>query len=177
MLGRHFRRSVKAQIEVADGLWTAVAGFLCGAVGWSMKRTLRVAFSAVCGITCLLVIALWVRSYWRCDYASSINGRFELKTIRSSSGFLCLAREDVPFPGARVVPWRVRSLPATDWPRDWKWSWSTNKTAVYLPYGALAPIAGLLSAVPWMPYRFSLRTLLVATTIVAMGLGILAAAW
>ena len=31
-------------------------------------RLLRIAFSAVCGIVCLLMIALWVRSYWWSDY-------------------------------------------------------------------------------------------------------------
>jgi hypothetical protein len=31
-------------------------------------RKLRIAFSAVCGIVCLLLIVLWVRSYSRWDY-------------------------------------------------------------------------------------------------------------
>ncbi len=31
-------------------------------------RLLRIAFSAVCGIVCLLLIALSVRSYWWFDY-------------------------------------------------------------------------------------------------------------
>ena len=32
-------------------------------------RKLRIAWSAVCGIVCLLLIVLWVRSYWWRDYA------------------------------------------------------------------------------------------------------------
>ena len=33
-------------------------------------RKLRIAFSAVCGIICLLLIALWVRSYYTIDVVS-----------------------------------------------------------------------------------------------------------
>lgn len=37
--------------------------------GAAMKyRKLRVTWSAVCGIICLLLIALWVRSYWWFDH-------------------------------------------------------------------------------------------------------------
>src|SRR6188474_3195978 len=31
-------------------------------------RKLRIAFSAVCGLACVLLAALWVRSYWREDF-------------------------------------------------------------------------------------------------------------
>jgi hypothetical protein len=30
-------------------------------------RRLRIACSAVCSIACVLLIALWLRSYWRID--------------------------------------------------------------------------------------------------------------
>jgi hypothetical protein len=30
-------------------------------------RNLRIAFSVTCGIACVLLIALWVRSYWYAD--------------------------------------------------------------------------------------------------------------
>lgn len=32
--------------------------------------------------------------------------------------------------------------------------------------------AGAIIAAPWLPYRFSLRTLLIAMTLVAVGLGV-----
>ena len=39
-------------------------------------RYLRIAFSATCLITCVLLIVLWVRSYWWEDNASIwISGR------------------------------------------------------------------------------------------------------
>ena len=30
-------------------------------------RKLRIAWSVACGIACVLLIVLWVRSYWSCD--------------------------------------------------------------------------------------------------------------
>ena len=30
-------------------------------------RKLRIAWSVVCGVTCVLLIGLWVRSYWKMD--------------------------------------------------------------------------------------------------------------
>src|SRR5262245_34568802 len=53
-------------------------------------RGLRIAWSAGCGIVCVLQIVLWVRSYWRADKAvwvhsapratsvSAFNGHFEI---------------------------------------------------------------------------------------------------
>ena len=42
-------------------------------------RKLRIAFSAACLVACVLLIVLWVRSYWWCDVAE--------RTFTSSSGF------------------------------------------------------------------------------------------
>ena len=69
-------------------------------IRWPMERPrilwlLRIAFSAVCGIICLLLIVLWVRSYARHDgiwgrisqakgfHASSHEGRLQLNTFRN----------------------------------------------------------------------------------------------
>jgi hypothetical protein len=37
-----------------------------------MKRKLRIAFSVLCGIACLLLVALWVRSYYWFDHLSGV---------------------------------------------------------------------------------------------------------
>src|SRR5262245_24453789 len=36
----------------------------------SRYRKLRIAWSAVCGVVCLLLIVLWVRSYWWADFVN-----------------------------------------------------------------------------------------------------------
>jgi hypothetical protein len=52
----------------ALGELKADAGSGCGAADQPMKyRKLRIAWSVGCGIVCLLLIALWVRSYWWSD--------------------------------------------------------------------------------------------------------------
>ncbi len=45
-------------------------------------RKLRIAFSATCGIICLLLIALWVRSYYRVDSLEVMpdSGMFSIRT-------------------------------------------------------------------------------------------------
>lgn len=41
-----------------------------------------------------------------------------------------------------------------------------------VPHWLLLLLAATISAMPWIKWRFSLRTLLIATTLVAVGLGI-----
>jgi len=42
---------------------------------------------------------------------------------------------------------------------------------IRLPYFLLVALSAAAVAVPWLRWRFSLRTLLIATTLVAVGLG------
>ena len=54
-------------------------------------RLLRIAFSAVCGIVCLLLIVLWIRSYWWQDFYSwrLSDNRFSLTA--SGRGWILLS--------------------------------------------------------------------------------------
>jgi hypothetical protein len=67
-------------------------------------RLLRIAFSAACGIVCLLLIALWVRSYWHED---TINGSFS-----NNAGFSCVAM------GGRIILAFFLSIPGNV---SWDW--------------------------------------------------------
>jgi hypothetical protein len=77
------------------------------------------------------------------------------------------------------------------WPVEFEWSfesersdryvstratfyaWSNPNNAVVVPHWfGILPLAGL-TALPWLPWRFSLRTLLIATTLVAILLGLI----
>ena len=53
-------------------------------------------------------------------------------------------------------------------------SWAANCTGGIVPYWFPVAILASLAAVPWIRWskRFSLRTLLIATTLVAVGFGI-----
>jgi hypothetical protein len=52
------------------------------------------------------------------------------------------------------------------------WSMSDELASVVLPYWVAVLTSTALAVVPWLAWRFSLRTLLVATTVVAVGLGV-----
>ena len=109
-------------------------------------RKLRMAFSAVCGLACVLLIVLWVRSY-RAHFDIRLPWSDHL--LCSFRGWMQLLGESDPLTGIR----------RTEFP-----------TPYWLPTG----LAVTSSAVPWLPWsaRFSLRTLLIATTLVAVVLGL-----
>jgi hypothetical protein len=69
-------------------------------------RKLRIAFSVVCGIVCLLLLALWVRSYWSFDVF-----RWRLSTTTavqcaSTNGQLLL----IAFPSRASLGWSWSSI-------------------------------------------------------------------
>jgi hypothetical protein len=128
-------------------------------------RELRIAFSATCLIACVQLIALWVRSYWRWDYIQSPFGSkgWLLSSLHGKLG--CYAGP----PSAGFTEWRY-FCDRIDDPKD----------EIYLPRifslpdGFSVLVFTVLAAVPWLPWlrwRFSLRTLLIATTLIALVLG------
>jgi len=148
-------------------------------------RYLRIAFSATSLVACVLLIALCVRSYRSDDHllvtvfgnrevqASSIIGRMAVVTFRS--------------PVSRSV-WRVESRAMSTGRRQqeevlrqeqrrFNIYFAQNNPAIYgvaVPHWFPVLVLAALAAAPWIRWsrRFSLRTLLIATTLVAVVLGI-----
>ena len=150
-------------------------------------RKLRIAFSATCSIACVLLIALWVRSYRRIDNCSGHIGEPFL-VIRASRGELGIGSLTSP---SKTYPlWSITS----DKP-DGKRLWSPvledrpPLSWVGIRYQQLSPVIALFTVRYWLPVlitaifayapwigratRFSLRALLIATTLVAVVLGII----
>jgi hypothetical protein len=149
-------------------------------------RKLRIAWSVGWGIACVMLVGLWMRSYLVIDGLS-----FPL-TSR-----LCLNLGSMPgCAGAGIAP-KSGLLPNQPLP-----SWNSGSTEEWLnipieakhcqpsrvwgiffadsegfliPYWFVTIFAGLFALVPWLRWskRFSLRTLLIATTLVAVGLGLI----
>ena len=133
-------------------------------------RKLRIAFSAACGVFCLLLIALWVRSYWWIDevyigrsypavcgwgdlYYKPImhfNNSYQLHVSEHDFGPI---RIDSTWNGDGPLVFRIDGFALPIW-------------TLLLPIAAIAIL-------PWLPWRFSLRTLLIATTLVAVVLGLI----
>jgi hypothetical protein len=147
-------------------------------------RYLRIAFSATCLIACVLLIALWVRSYWRYDQVSGPLTNPSLLVLRSSAGDLTIRAAGDPYTRQSLgSDWLIKSGSQginsqfwTDFARTLVYFHRISNNGIVLPHWF--PIVGftVLAVAPWIKCsrRFSLRTLLIATTLVAAMLGLIA---
>jgi hypothetical protein len=152
-------------------------------------RKLRITWSAACGITCVVLIALWMRSLdtyddWRrCDGNTLLN-------IQSYRGELGIGR----WPFAHSIPWR-KTVSTFDEPAPRLWSpmkdqaplsyvgirWQTMPpmNLFAIRYWSPVLLSTALTVLPWLPslrllrWQFSLRTLLIVMSIIAAGLGLI----
>jgi hypothetical protein len=150
-------------------------------------RKLRIAWSVGCGILCLLLILLWVRSYWWFDILYYRLGASTMFGVTSEEG--AIRFQDC----SRIIGAMPRG-----WLRDRTWhggyppsdiatgplfkqvfrgferqSRSTRHDTLQVPHWFFVLIASVGGAAPWIHWsrRFSLRTLLITTTLVAALLG------
>src|SRR5262245_38002208 len=68
-------------------------------------RKLQIAWSVLCGIFFLLLIALWMRSYWRYDYLGGHISSTKSFAVHSSRGRLVVQDGDLD----GVTPWTTRT--------------------------------------------------------------------
>lgn len=153
-----------------------------------MRRKLRIAWSMGWGIACVLLCVLWVRSYWRYDKAE---GHVFGKPIRllMASGHLRL--DLIAFGRPPKSEWNSfpieqrQSIGLNPLDSDggtsiscklFNFSMSARRTFAWMPFSVAALLIATLAEIPWITAlrRFSLRTLLIATTLVAVVLGIFA---
>ena len=141
-------------------------------------RKLRIAFSVICGIACVLLILLWVRSHWRRDRLAG--------QLTSAHAFHVDS-----FVGRLAISWRVRPQGVTPVPTEFSthsdpegfWNRKDNilgfhiegdsgTTSVTMPFWFLLVLTSSLCYISGLPRRFSLCTLLIAMTLVALLLGL-----
>jgi hypothetical protein len=144
-------------------------------------RKLRIAWSVMCAVACVLLIVLWVRS---------ANHRMDVITGKTlaNRGFLVASVY-----GEVEIDWidRVRS-PNLAWDRQsmvmnvlkepryfpfenagFKWIAIPDGVGLSVPHWFLVLISACLGVVPCLRWRFSLRTLLTATLLIAVVLGLI----
>jgi hypothetical protein len=138
---------------------------------------LRIAVTAFGLATCVLLLALWVRSYWGREFMGeyvtpkhryefhSINGR--LLILKQQRIFISVELR-VAYPDALVSDWASHSRFGVSYSSDGLFA------LLAVSYWLLTVFAIGIAAAPWLKWRFSLRTLLIATALVALGLGIAA---
>jgi hypothetical protein len=145
------------------------------------------------GLLAVLLCVLWARSYWwidqlvypistvNCFGLTSVQGQLDLgmSVFPLDGGWIRLDVKDLDNPPMNVSifsfsasgPGKQKVFPRLQFHRN------LDPNLIYefvLPYWLLVLISGFVCAAPQITWskRFSLRTLLIATTLVAVGLGL-----
>jgi hypothetical protein len=141
-------------------------------------RKLRIAWSVAWGVVCLLMIALWVRSYWWADNAWVCFNGNEGFSCWSVIGELRFGR-----PHDSPHPLRFKSMPTKDridgewYPPSilgFRWAVVMNRTRWWPTIPDWFPVLlfTILAAIPLIRWRFSVRALLIATTLAGVAFGL-----
>jgi hypothetical protein len=134
-------------------------------------RKLRIAWSVAWGIACVLAIWLCVRSYTWLDDISYLGNNAGPLLIQSNSGVI---RGGYYSDWGCRPGWTQRTLGHAPRRAGFESVFSSTRVSLGCPYWFLTPALAMLAAIPWAQqnrWRFSVRTLLIATTVVAALLG------
>jgi hypothetical protein len=142
-------------------------------------RKLRIAWAVGWGIACVLLIVLWVRSFWTRDRLAG-----QLTHAR--------AFHVDSFVGRVAISWRVRPQDLPPVPTEFSTHddpegfWNPNEnilgfhiegdpgtTVVSMPFWFLVFLTSSLCYISWLLWQFSRRTLLIGMTLVAVVLGLI----
>jgi hypothetical protein len=151
-------------------------------------RKLRIVWSVWWGVACLMLVALWVRSYW-CDDVIYYFRNHHVVGVESAWGNVLPFRI---YEDGRAFRWHAYSASSSkmflqqlnlsqyaglSMPlRPFKLHNAVSHITVPVPHWFIASILAALAGTPWLWWRFSLRTLLIAMTVVAVVLGLIVAA-
>jgi hypothetical protein len=152
-------------------------------------RKLRIAWSMAWGLACVLLIAMWVRSYWWADEVRYRPATIDGLRVWSDEGALRIERfpnllthmgQTLPFGWSRKKFWNAHFEGFSDIDTVGRWrkvfrGFSSARYIHLLPYWAVVFSTVACAGLPWLRWRFTLRTLLIATTLVAVGLGLIVA--
>ena len=142
-------------------------------------RRLRISWSVGWIVASLLVIALWMRSYRAFDYVSGM-----ATASRQVEVFAVQGRVVIGTWGGETTftRWYHRSNAVADSQgtvnmlknQENAMGFAIIKPSVVIPYYFFAAVTGALAVAPWIRWskRFTIRTLLIATTLVAAILGL-----
>jgi hypothetical protein len=158
-----------------------------------LLQYVRIAVTPLGLTACVLLVALWVRSYWWCDILENKATRgvihvesrkgiviYQLTFYNFKTGWpastraaviedLSLGRIHTSYPVAESYSFPRASNGMLGFGR-----FKSGATKiVFAPHWFIAVVTAACAGTPWISRRFSLRTLLIATTLVALGLGMI----
>jgi hypothetical protein len=140
-------------------------------------RKLRIAWSVAWGIVAGFLILLWVASYnhYAMTEPTAISSKTVL-TVEFLQGQIALVFSG-PLPPGRMPNW-LRDSPQQNGGKlpgvaGFAWLQSPKIGEVFtFPFGFATVLIIVTGSVTWLRWRFTLRTLLTATTLVAVVLGL-----
>lgn len=149
-----------------------------------LVRYLRILWSMLFGILCVLLLGLWVRSY---SHQDTVGGRFTRLVFSASSVRARVVSQFAWVPPAESgFSLKVNSEDIDNFERmDAELLEMSNKLGfgffqvpapcLTLPHWFAVLTAAGIAAIPWIRWtnRFSLRTLLIFTTLIAVVLGLI----
>jgi hypothetical protein len=141
-------------------------------------RVLRITFTIACGIVCLLLVVLWVRSNETCDIYTNASWRAGgTGGAVSADGQLYLFAQVPPLRGK----WRRMSLPVSEvsfvnrvfMSHAIGFRVAAGSIFVVATHWLAVAMVSALAAVCWVPWsvKFNLRTMLIGATLFAVLLG------
>ena len=157
-----------------------------------MLKYLRIAVTALSLAACVLLVALSVRSYSTMDQLT-VQGEDIHMFVATRPGLFAIEWTPRPTiepdewgwtygawpykPGTQHSQFKPIVLPGepiATLPFHGDYFRITNHAdvAIFIPFWLLALASSLAAAFLWMPRRYSLRALLIATTLMAVGMGI-----
>ena len=137
-------------------------------------RRARIAVSVFFGVLTVAFAVLWARSYWRYNALFVPQPHLEIQSI-----YGVLWAYD-PGPDFKISNWYLsdRDTASLEKSQIFPSVKSLGTFHLYptlaVPYWFLALIAAAFGVIPWLLWsnRFSLRTMLIATTLIAVVLGL-----
>jgi hypothetical protein len=141
-------------------------------------RKLRIAWSIVWGLGAMLLVVFWIRSnFWLEEIYVPIGRSSFLLGISVSNhvgvGFSSSSPSGTWFwaPPFDINEW-LALIANDEAHKDRMHTLGLDNGTLVMAYWLPVILSSVIAACPWFPGRFSLRTLLIATTLVAVVLGL-----
>ncbi len=148
----------------------------------ALLKSLRIAWTAICGLAAVLLVVLWVRSYWRADVVVGPIASGQVFSISSFCGELLFRNYATPM--GTTWDWGTNSVDVDEQSARERMrevcvfgfaliDWRPIGWALIVPHPFLVSLFATASALVWLPLpkRFRLSTLLIAITLISIVLG------
>jgi hypothetical protein len=146
-------------------------------------RNLRIAWSVAWGLLAVLLCLLWVRSNsYLNEFWVNIPFKRGLGFISWDSSASVTIEVREPDPTLYSVGYSNHEAIHVARGREdngrhsllgFYVAYEPGVSYIWIPYWFLIPLSVIAAAAPWLRHRFSLRTLLIATTLIAVVLGMI----